>query len=232
MRILLVEDDWRILRFLKRGLGAEGFQVETAEDGRAAIERAKGFGLDLIILDVLLPDMDGREVCRQLREAQVPVPILLLTALDSIEDKIEGLRMGADDYLTKPFSFEELLARIEALQRRPAEYRGAAEKLSFADIRLDRRTRRIWRGDREIALTAKEFALLDYLMTSGDRVLSRAQILEHVWGYDADPLTNVVDVYIRHLRIKIDAGRERSLIETVRGFGYRLREKGEDDESG
>jgi two-component system OmpR family response regulator len=222
MNVLLVEDDERIIEFVRRGLEAEGYHVDVARDGRDATHRAQSPDYQLIILDLLLPEVDGRDVCRQLRAANLGTPILMLTALDTLEDKVRGLRMGADDYLAKPFAFEELVARVQALARRGAVYRDDHLELRACDLVLDRATREVRRGDRPIQLTPREFALLECLMRSPGKVLSRPLILEKVWGYSKHPLTNVVDVYIRQLRRKVD--REAvPLIQTVRGFGYKLR---------
>ncbi|MGH6898980.1 MAG: response regulator transcription factor [Geminicoccaceae bacterium] len=223
MNVLLVEDDERIIEFVRRGLEAEGYQVEVARNGRDALQRARSPTCQLIILDLLLPDLDGRDVCRQLRAAELGTPILMLTALDTLDDKVRGLRMGADDYLAKPFAFEELVARVQALARRRAAYRDDQLVLSTHDLVLDRGTREVRRGDRPIQLTPREFALLECLMRAPGKVLSRPQILEKVWGCSKDPLTNVVDVYIRQLRRKLDRDAPVPLIQTVRGFGYKIR---------
>jgi DNA-binding response OmpR family regulator len=223
MNVLLVEDDERIIEFVRRGLEAEGYDVDVARGGREAIRRAQSADCRLIILDLLLPDLDGREVCRQLRAADVTTPILMLTALDTLEDKVRGLRIGADDYLAKPFAFEELVARVHALGRRGPGYRDSAAELKVHDLVLDRETREVRRGDRLVELTPREFALLECLMRSPGKVVGRPLILEKVWGYSGHPLTNVVEVYIRHLRRKVDQDAPIPLIETVRGFGYRIR---------
>jgi two-component system, OmpR family, response regulator len=223
MNVLLVEDDERISEFVRRGLQAEGYNVEVARTGRDALQRARSPGCQLIILDLLLPDVDGRDVCRQLRAASVRTPILMLTALDSLEDKVRGLRIGADDYLAKPFAFEELVARVQALARRGQAYRAEQQELRAHDLVLNHATREVRRGDRTIQLTPREFALLDCLMRAPGKVLSRPHILEKVWGCSKDPLTNVVDVYIRQLRRKVDRDAPIPLIQTVRGFGYKLR---------
>jgi two-component system, OmpR family, response regulator len=222
MNVLLVEDDERIIEFVRRGLQAEGCQVDVARRGLDGLRRARS-GARVIILDLLLPDIDGREVCRRLREAGVTTPILMLTALDTLEDKVRGLRIGADDYLVKPFAFAELLARVQALARRNARYHQDPPELRAADLVLDRETREVWRGDRSITLTAREFSLLECLVGASGRVVSRTQILEQVWGLSSHPLTNVVEVYIRQLRRKVDEGAPESLIQTVRGFGYKVR---------
>ncbi len=223
MDILLVEDDERIVQFLRRGLKAEGYRVEVAGTGREAVDLGVGGDFRIVILDLGLPDMNGREVCEKLRSLKVDTPILMLTAMDTVRDKVAGLRSGADDYLTKPFAFEELLARIETLlRRRGGEAKPESKESRIADLVLNRETHEVRRGDRAIELTPKEFALLEYFMESPGRVLSRTRILEQVWGYSADPLTNVVDVYIRQLRRKIDDGHEEKLFKTVRGYGYKL----------
>ena len=223
MNVLLVEDDERIIEFVRRGLEAEGYHVEVARTGRDALQRAQAPTCQLIILDLLLPDLDGRDVCRQLRAADLGTPILMLTALDTLEDKVRGLRMGADDYLAKPFAFAELVARVQALARRRAAYRDDHLVLRAHDLVLDRGTREVRRGDRVIQLTPREFALLECLIRAPGKVLSRPQILEKVWGCSKDPLTNVVDVYIRQLRRKLDRDAPVPLIQTVRGFGYKIR---------
>jgi two-component system, OmpR family, response regulator len=224
MNVLLVEDDERIVEFVRRGLQAEGHRVDVARGGMEAIRRAQARECQLIILDLLLPDLDGREVCRRLRAAQVTTPILMLTALDTLEDKVRGLRIGADDYLIKPFAFEELLARVHALGRRGAQYREAPSEMRVHDLVLDLESREVRRGDRPVQLTPKEFALLQCLMRTPGKVVTRPLILEQVWGCSSHPLTNVVEVYIRHLRRKVDQDAPVPLIETVRGFGYRIRD--------
>lgn len=222
MQILIVEDDSRIADFIKRGLEAEGYRVEVARTGQEGLKLAVASTPQLMVLDLMLPDVDGREICRRLRNANNAIPILMLTALDSLEDKVTGLRLGADDYLTKPFSFAELVARVEALLRRPNDYRHETPQITVADLSLDRDTHDVTRAGRIIELTAKEFALLDLLASAPNKPFSRARILEHVWGYDSDPLTNIVEVYIRHLRRKIDEGHDWKLIQTMRGVGYKI----------
>jgi len=222
MNILLVEDDDRICRFLARGLKAEGYSVDVAMTGPEGLELAFGEHLSLVILDVMLPGLSGREICRQLRDGGVHTPILMLTALDSIDDRVSGLKTGADDYLTKPFAFEELLARIEALLRRSGHFSERPQCLRMADLELDRGTLQVRRCGQPVDLTAKELALLEFLMSAGGKVVSRTRILETVWGQTTDPLTNIVDVYVRRLRAKIDEGHEVPLIHTVRGYGYRM----------
>jgi len=222
MRVLVVEDERKVADFLKKGLEEEGYAVEVAYDGEEALALAETCSYDIIILDIMLPGRDGLDVLRRLRAKRVSTPILILTARDSVEDKVEGLDSGADDYLTKPFAFAELLARIRALLRR-----GKPElppKLEAADLVLDPATREVRRGGKLIELTNREYALLEYLLRNKGRVLTRSMILEHVWGYHFDPGTNIVDVYINYLRNKIDRGFEKKLIHTVRGVGYVLRE--------
>jgi DNA-binding response OmpR family regulator len=223
VNVLVVEDDPRIVRFVRRGLEVEGFSVDVAENGDDALGLSHDNDYQLVILDRMLPGVDGMEVCRQLREAKNQCLILMLTAKDALEDKVSGLHAGADDYLTKPFAFEELLARMGALLRRGA-YRPTEPVLRVGDLTLDPASRKVHRGEREIALTAKEFMLLAYLMENAGRVLSRARILSHIWRYSFDPGTKVVDVYIRYLRRKIDSGEAKPLIKTVRGFGYSISE--------
>lgn len=224
MRVLLVEDDQRIVDFVQRGLKAEGYIVETANNGKDAIALGTEGKFQAIVLDLGLPDLNGRQICERLRGNGVDTPILMLTARDTVQDKVSGLRSGADDYMTKPFAFEELLARIEALMRR----RGGeikqpeAKELQLADLVLNGETHEVKRGNTIIDLTPKEFTLLECFMRTPGKVLSRTRILEQVWGYSADPLTNVVDVYIRQLRRKIDDDFELKLLKTVRGFGYKL----------
>lgn len=223
MDILLVEDDERIVQFLKRGLNAEGYAVEVARTGGEAMALGASGEFRLIVLDLGLPDIGGRDVCEQLRTRRIDTPILMLTAMDTVQDKVAGLRSGADDYLTKPFAFEELLARIEALlRRRDRTAKPETTELRVADLVLNRETHEVRRGDEAIELTPREFALLEYFLSAPGKVLSRTRILEQVWGYNADPLTNVVDVYIRQLRRKIDDGHADKLLKTVRGYGYKL----------
>ena len=222
MKILLVEDDERIAEFLSRGLKAEGYGIAVANEGSDGLARALSGQQDVIILDLMLPGMSGQEICQSLRQAGVATPIIMLTAMDSVEDTIEGLRLGADDYLTKPFAFAELLARIEALVRRSRPLGSKPRLLRAGDLTLDRDTLEVMRGGRAIQLTSKELALLELLMELQGKVVSRSRILQEVWGDSADPLTNIVDVYIRRLRAKIDDGAADSLIRTVRGRGYRL----------
>jgi len=222
MKILVIEDDRRIASFLERGLEAEGYQVAVEHDGRDGLERARGDEFEMIVLDRMLPYVDGLEVCRALRaEGRTPF-VLMLTAKDTLQDKIDGLKGGADDYLTKPFAFDELLARIGAMQRRRAA--PAAQKpLQIGNLSLDPQSRRVTRDGTPITLTVREFELLRYLMTNADRVVSRERLLNSVWDYGYDPGTKIVDVYVRYLRKKIDrAEGEPSLIQTVRGVGYMM----------
>ena len=224
-RVLLIEDDNRIANFIQRGLKAEGYAVEVAVTGQEGLLLATEGQFQTIILDLGLPDIDGQKICEYLRAKRIDTPILMLTAREGINDKITGLRGGADDYMTKPFVFEELLARIEALMRR-GRAAGNAETKTFqlADLILDLETHEVKRGGSLIELTPKEFALLEYFLSRQGKVLSRARILEQVWGYNADPQTNVVDVHIGQLRRKIDEGHAIKLLKTVRGFGYKLDE--------
>jgi two-component system OmpR family response regulator len=217
-KVLLVEDDPRIVRFVQRRLEAEGYALDVADNGEDAIELCRSNDYDIVILDRMLPGMDGMEVCHSLRHESRPCLILMLTAKDSLQNKVEGLRGGADDYLTKPFAFDELLARLQALLRRP-RYHEVEPVLRVADLELDPATREA-RGEREISLTVKEYMLLAYLMEHAGKVLSRSRILNQVWGYSFDPGSKVVDVYIRYLRQKVDAGEDKALIKTKRGFGY------------
>jgi DNA-binding response OmpR family regulator len=220
-KLLLVEDDPRIVSFIERGLVAEGHVLDVADTGTRGLTLARTRAYPLMILDRMLPDMDGIEICRQLRQEQVGTRILMLTAKDAVGDKIGGLRAGADDYITKPFSFAEFVARIEALLRR-SDLQRHDPVLRVADLVLDPTTRQVARGARAIDLTPKEYALLRYLMENAGTVLSRSQILNNNWGYGFDPGTKVVDVYIRYLRKKVDEGEATPLIHTVRGAGYRI----------
>lgn len=230
MNILIVEDDARIAGFLLRGLRAEGHRVQHAADGPsglalaqdAARAAAEGDEPTLIVLDVMLPGLSGLEICQTLRAARVPLPILMLTAQAGLEDRVAGLRLGADDYLCKPFEFEELLARLEALARRGRAPQARSPRLVVGDLVLDRERMEARRGEQPLALTAKELALLELLMATPGRLFSRERILANVWGASVDPLTNIVDVYIRRLRAKIDVDGAPALIHTVRGLGYRL----------
>lgn len=221
MHVLIVEDERRIAAYVKRGLEEEGYAVDVASSGREALDWASGVPFDAIILDLLLPEIDGLAVCRELRGRGVRTPILMLTARDAVDDRVAGLDAGADDYLAKPFAIRELLARLRALMRRACD-RPQVSVLRIADLTLDTLTHRVERGGRRIALTAKEMAILECLMREPERVLTRTQIAEHVWNYDVFNHSNVVDVYIRNLRRKLDDGFKQKLIHTVRGAGYRL----------
>jgi heavy metal response regulator len=221
MRILVVEDEKKVAGFVRQGLEEEGYAVDIAPDGQDGLEKALDRVHDLIILDLCLPKMDGLQVLRELRNRKIGTPVLLLTVRAAIEDKVIGLDSGADDYLTKPFAFQELVARVRALFRRKAD--GGAALLHYADLTLDPSRRTALRGEDRIELTAKEYALLEYFLRNPERVLTRTMILDHVWDYDFDPETNVIDVYVNYLRKKIDAGREPKLIHTVRGAGYVLK---------
>jgi two-component system, OmpR family, response regulator len=224
MRVLVAEDHLKMASLLRRGLVEEGYAVDVVPDGQEAVVRATATEYDVIVLDVMLPKLDGFEVCRRVRASGVWSPVLMLTARDAVEDRVNGLDAGADDYLTKPFSFAELLARLRALSRRGPVERPAL--LEVGDLRLDPSTRRVWRGDDEISLSAKEFALLETFMRRPGQVLGRFELLEHVWDYAYENRSNVVDVYVRYLREKVDRPFGALSIETVRGVGYRLREDG------
>ena len=221
MRVLVVEDDVKMASLLRRGLVEEGLSADVARTGDDALWMAAATEYDAIVLDVMLPGTDGFEVCRRLREAGRWAPVLMLTARDAVEDRVQGLDAGADDYLTKPFSFADLLARLRALARRPPLERPAV--VEVGDLRLDPATRQVWRDGAEIELSAKEFALLETFMRRPGEVLSRYQLLEHCWDYGYENRSNVVDVYVRYLREKVDRPFGRSSLETVRGAGYRLR---------
>ena len=221
MRILVVEDEQNVAAFIEQGLTEEGYAVDAVGDGELALAYAETYDYDLILLDVLLPKMDGRQVARTLRKRGVQAPILMLTALDAVDDRVAGLDSGADDYLVKPFAYQELLARIRA-RTRNFERTGTSNELQVGDLTVNRLTRQVKRDGQEIELTAKEYALLEYLMLHPDHVLSRTQIGEHVWGYDFYNQSNIVDVYVGYLRRKIDAGHNKPLIRTVRGVGYKM----------
>jgi two-component system response regulator MprA len=220
-RILIIEDDEAILKFLRRGLAYEGYQVDTATDGQSGLGLARDNPPDLVVLDLMLPGIDGMEVCRRLR-AGGPVPILILTAKDSVNDRIQGLDMGADDYMVKPFNLDELLARVRALLRRTQPER--VPVLKFADLSLDTGSRQASRGTRLVPLTAKEYELLELFLRHPKQVLTREVIFDRVWGYDFGGESNVLEVYIRYLRQKLEAENESRLIHTVRSVGYVLRE--------
>jgi len=224
MRILVVEDELKMASLLQRGLVEEAYAADVARTGDDALWMARAVEYDAIVLDVMLPGLNGFEVCRQLREAGVWSPVLMLTARDAVGDRVAGLDAGADDYLPKPFAFAELLARLRALARRGVQERPSV--VEVGDLRLDPATRQVWRGDAEIQLSAKEFALLETFMRRPGQVLSRYQLLEHAWDYAYENRSNVVDVYVRYLREKVDRPFDRRSLETVRGSGYRLRKDG------
>lgn len=232
----MVEDDVRVADFLDRGLRAEGYRVQVARNGPDGLRMAQVLAqqsiqqneVSIVLMDVMLPGMNGLDVCQQLRATGVALPIMMLTAMGTLEDRVTGLKLGADDYLAKPFAFEELLARIEALARRSQDFKPDATKtqLIVADLVLDLNTMRVTRTGDLIELTSKELAVLELLMSAPGRLFSRERILANAWGANEDPLTNIVDVYIRRLRAKIDEGRAISLIHTQRGLGYRLEAPG------
>jgi two-component system OmpR family response regulator len=224
MRILVVEDELKMAAILRRGLVEEGYAVDVARTGDDGVWMAQAVDYDAIVLDLMLPGLDGVEVCRRWRESGVWAPVLMLTARDAIDDRVAGLDAGADDYLPKPFSFAELLARLRALARRGMPER--PQVLEVGDLQLDPATRQVWRGGAEIDLSGKEFALLETFMRRPGDVLSRLQLLEHAWDYAYENRSNVVDVYVRYLREKVDRPFGRTSIETVRGAGYRLRRDG------
>ncbi|MBS1892674.1 MAG: response regulator transcription factor [Actinobacteria bacterium] len=224
MRVLVVEDEVKMAALLRRGLSEEGLAVDVAEEGERALTMAGATDYDAVVLDVMLPGIDGFETCRRLRRDGVWAPVLMLTARGSLDDRVVGLDGGADDYMVKPFAFAELLARLRALVRR-----GTVERppvIEVGDLRLDPGTRQVWRGETEIDLSSKEFTLLETFMRHAGYVLSRAQLLEQAWEYDFEHRSNVVEVYIRYLRRKIDVPFDVTSIETVRGAGYRLRKDG------
>jgi two-component system OmpR family response regulator len=226
MRALVVEDEVKMAALIRRGLVEEGYAADVARTGEEALWMARATPYDAIVLDVMLPGRNGLEVCRSLRESGVWSPILMLTARDGVEDKVSGLDSGADDYLSKPFSFAELLARLRALTRRGPSERPAV--LEVGTLRLDPATRQAWRGEAEVDLSTKEFALLETFMRNPGDVLTRLDLLEHAWDYGYENRSNVVDVYVRYLRAKIDRPFAVDSIETVRGVGYRLRRDGGD----
>jgi heavy metal response regulator len=223
MRILVVEDEKKVASFLKKGLEEENYAVDVAHDGEEGLALAQINEYDLVILDIMLPKLDGMEVLRQIRSDGSGVPILILTAKDSVEDIVGGLDSGSDDYLTKPFSFAELVARVRALLRRRMMEK--TDLLEVDDLTLSLSTHRVKRGGREIELTAKEYGLLEYFMRNPNRILTRTLIAEHVWDYHFDSSTNVIDVYVNYLRKKIDQGFEKKLIHTVRGSGYIMKDE-------
>jgi two-component system OmpR family response regulator len=223
MKILLVEDDRRASEYLAKGLRELGHVVEPAFDGESGLKAAEAGNYDVLVLDRMLPKLDGLEIVKRLRTAGSSVPILILSALDEVDERIQGLRAGGDDYLAKPYHLEELAARLDALARRQGEA-GFVAKLKIADLELDARARRVTRAGRKIELTAREFQLLEFLMRHAGQVVTRTMILEGVWDYHFDPKTNVIDVHISRLRQAIDKGFERQLLHTVRGAGYTLTE--------
>jgi len=222
MRILVIEDERRLCNIIKRGLLEEGYAVDTAYDGEDGEYLAETTPYDLVILDIMLPKKDGIEVCQELRLKRVNMPILMLTARDTVEDRVKGLDAGADDYLVKPFAFNELLARVRALLRR--EGLSKSPRLQVGGLVMDTLTREAWRGQRKIELTSKEYVILEYFMRHPNMVITRTMLEEHAWDYEFDSMSNLIDVYIRRLRRKIDERGQASLIQTVRGAGYRLRE--------
>ncbi len=223
-RILVVEDETKIARFLRQGLTLEGYHVEVAYDGSEALSKLRAEPADLVILDVMLPHIDGMEVCRRLRSFST-IPVLMLTARDAVQDRVKGLDSGADDYLVKPFALDELLARIRALLRRQRAAQDEPQVFTFADLKANSSTRQVWRGNREIQLTAKEYDFLELFMRHPQQVLTRDQIYEQIWGYDFGGESNIIEVYVRYLRAKLEADGEARLIHTVRGVGYSLREE-------
>ncbi len=222
MRILIVEDDKKVASFLKRGLKEEHYAVDVSYDGEEAMEYVRFNQYDLIILDIMLPKKDGFTVCKEIRNESILTPVLMLTARDQVEDKVKGLQEGADDYLAKPFAFEELLARIKALLRRVQDYK--TKNLKVGDLELDPVSRKITREGKIITLTGKEYALLEYLMRNKGRIITQSMIIDHIWDMNFDGLSNVVNVYINHLRDKIDKGFAKKYIKTVRGVGYKIDE--------
>jgi DNA-binding response OmpR family regulator len=225
MRLLLIEDEDKVAAFVKRGLVAERYAVDVCRDGTQGLEFAQSYSYDLIILDLMLPGIDGTTVLKRIRSVDHKVPVLILTARDAVQDKVSNFEAGADDYLTKPFAFAELQVRVKALLRRGPVNRSSTVRL--ADLELDRLSQQVKRAGKRVDLTSKEYALLEYLLSNPGRVLSRNMIIEHVWDESFDGLTNVVDVYIRHLRKKVDDGHKTKLIHTVRGVGYTVHEESE-----
>ena len=221
--ILLVEDEVKLAKFVELELGFEGYQVSVANDGLTGLTMARESSPDLILLDWMLPGMTGLEICRRLRTTGDKVPIILMTAKDEVSDRVAGLDAGADDYVVKPFSVEELLARVRARIRSKSDQRGE-DHLEFEDLKLNRSTREVYRNGRLIELTAKEFDLLEYLLRHPRQVITRDKILEEVWGYDFMGDSNIIEVYVRYLRLKLESNKEKRLIQTVRGVGYVLRE--------
>jgi len=226
VRLLIVEDDKKLAGYLAKGLMEENYTVDVCHDGPEGLERALLYDYDLIILDIMLPGKDGMEVCQAIRARRIFTPILLLTARDSIESRVEGLDHGADDFLAKPFSYDELLARIRAALRRTQTYQTPV--LKIADLVLDPGSHQVTRDGTQIQLTGKEYALLEYLMRNRDRVVTETNIIDHVWGAQQESFTNVVSVYIHYLRNKVDRGFAKNLIHTVRGLGYVMRDQADD----
>lgn len=221
MRVLVVEDEKKVAAFIKRGLEEEGYQVDAVHDGDEAVQMARAESYDLLILDVMLPHKDGLSVVRELRQEGMLAPVLMLTARDTTDDIVAGLDAGSDDYLTKPFAFAELSARVRALGRRVGRDRGA--ELVVADLRIDPITRKVWRGEKEIELTIKEYGLLEFLVRNTGSVVTRNMIAEKVWDHSFESFTNIIDVYVNYVRKKVDKGFDRKLIHTVRGQGYTLK---------
>jgi DNA-binding response OmpR family regulator len=225
MKLLLVEDEPKIAAFIQKGLNENGYDITTAYDGKSGLSMALQGDYDIIILDVMLPFISGLEICKNIRQNDINTPVLMLTALGTVDDKVQGLQLGADDYLVKPFHFKELIARIQALTRRQNQQVTNNNELRFADLSLNRSSKVVHRDNKEIVLTAKEYALLEMFMQNINRVLSRSDIAEHVWGYDFDTGSNVIDVYINYLRNKIEKGFSSKLIHTIVGMGYVMKEQ-------
>jgi DNA-binding response OmpR family regulator len=229
MRILVIEDERKVASFIKRGLEEERYIVETAADGEAGLNLALNNVFDAIVLDVMLPKLDGYTVLRTIRQEGLAVPVIMLTARSTTEDRVQGLDLGADDYLPKPFHFEELAARLRSILRRSSTEKST--KLVCSDLTLDLVSHYAYRGEKEIELTTKEYALLEYMMRNKDRILSRSMIMQHVWKHDFDPESNIIDVYIKRVRQKIERPGQSQLIHSIRGVGYRMREAGPMEES-